>query len=74
MLKNLITAMKKEGISQVEIAGLLGVHTTTVANKLSGKCRLYFDEAVLIWKTYFKNYSSLVLFKSFDENKEGEKI
>lgn len=61
--------MAREGISMVDIANLLGVRYATVNDKVNGKYRFYYDEALKIKNTFFPDKSLEYLF----ENDEDEK-
>ncbi len=56
--------MVKKGLTNQDIANLLGVHSTTVGNKFHnrGNCDFSIGEAYLIRDTYFANQSLEALF------------
>ena len=66
MYKNLSNAMKSKGITQNQIAELLEVRVATVSDKMTGKSRYYFEEAIKIKKVFFPEYEIEYLF-DFDE-------
>lgn len=68
MYKNLMIVMKKEGVTQKQIAELLSVRTATVSEKINGKYSFYFDEAVKIKKVFFPYYEIEYLFHNKDND------
>lgn len=55
--------MARKEITIIEISKLLGVNRDTVSRKLSGKSKLYLNEAMLINKEFFPNKELQYLFK-----------
>lgn len=71
MYKNLEAEMARKGISKFAIAEKLDMRYPTVVDKINGKYRLYFDEAVRIQKKFFPEYRLEYLF-AIDERSEEE--
>lgn len=67
MYKNLFNSMKAKNITITQIAELLQVRIATVSDKVNGKSRFYFDEAVKIKKVFFPEYEIEYLFE-FEES------
>lgn len=67
MYKNLLNVMKQRNITATQIAELLEVRIATVSDKVNGKSRFYFDEAIKIKKVFFPEYEIEYLFE-FDGN------
>jgi predicted transcriptional regulator len=64
MYKNLEAEMVRKGITRKDIAHLLKVRYATVSWKLSGKSRLYYDEALKIKNTFFPEFTIEYLFET----------
>lgn len=62
MYKNLQGAMKQKGITSTQISELLEVRLATVSDKINGKSRFYFHEAIKIKKVFFPEYEIEFLF------------
>ncbi len=63
MYKNLLSAMKLKSITATQMAELLEVRIATVSDKINGKSRFYFDEAIKIKKVFFPEYEIEYLFE-----------
>lgn len=63
MFSNLRAEMARKEITIIEISKLLGVNRDTVSRKLSGKSKLYLNEAMLINKEFFPNKQLPYLFQ-----------
>jgi len=63
MYKNLSNAMKQKNITATQIAELLEVRLATVSDKINGKSRFYFDEAMKIKKIFFPEFEIEYLFE-----------
>ena len=61
-------AVKSAEITKKDIAKLLRVRYATVLDKMNGKYRFYYDEALTIKKAFFPNLDIEYLFDS-EENK-----
>ena len=59
---NLRAEMSRIGIKQGDIAKLLGVGEITVSKKMNGKSKFTIDEAFLIKKTFFPDFTIDYLF------------
>ena len=59
---NLRAEMSRTGIKQIDIAKVLGVSKIAVYQKMNGKSRFTIDEAFLIQKTFFPNFTVDYLF------------
>ncbi|MDQ0254892.1 plasmid maintenance system antidote protein VapI [Evansella vedderi] len=59
--------MAREGISMVDIAELLNVRYATVNDKVNGKYRFYYDEALKIKEAFFPNCTLEYLFENDNE-------
>ena len=56
--------MARHNISKADIKNLLEVRYATVLDKLNGKSRFFFDEALIIKKKFFPDISIEYLFES----------
>lgn len=63
MYKNLRAEMAREGITMVDISEFLGVRYATVNDKVNGKYRFYYDEALKIKRHFFPKCSLEYLFE-----------
>lgn len=63
MYKNLLKFMKQKNITATQIAELLEVRIATVSDKINGKSRFYFEEALKIKKVFFPEYEIEYLFE-----------
>ncbi|WP_440706227.1 XRE family transcriptional regulator [Heyndrickxia oleronia] len=73
--RNLRAEMAREGITMVDIANFLNVRYATVNEKVNGKYRFYYDEALKIKNRFFPNQSLEYLFANDDSQsnpKESE--
>ena len=61
--KTLIGELAKKKITKSILAKLLSIHVNSVTNKLNGNSSFTVEEAILIWKTYFPEWSIDDLFK-----------
>lgn len=68
MYRNLEAEMARNKVTKKDIAKLLGVRYATVLDKMNGKYRFYYDEALAIKKAFFPNLNIEYLFDS-EENK-----
>lgn len=66
MYRNLFNAMKQKNITATQIAELLGVRLATVSDKINGKSRFYFEEALKIKKIFFPEFEIEYLFELDD--------
>ncbi len=66
MYKNLLNSMKSKNITLTQLSELLNVRLATISDKVNGKSRFYFDEAIKIKKVFFPEYEVEFLFE-FDE-------
>lgn len=73
MYKNLRAEMAREGITMVDISEFLGVRYATVNDKVNGKYRFYYDEALKIKRQFFPKCSLEYLFEK-DEDVGEEAI
>jgi plasmid maintenance system antidote protein VapI len=64
MHRNLRAEMAREGITMVDIADYLNLRYATVNEKVNGKYRFYYDEALKIKKRFFPNQSLEYLFEN----------
>ena len=62
MYANLKMLMALKGITNEDLAQLLGVHRNTIANKLDGESEFSFDQAVRIHDRYFTEYRIKYVF------------
>jgi transcriptional regulator with XRE-family HTH domain len=71
MYFNLLDLMKRKGITQEQMANLLGCRIATVSDKLRGIVQVGFTvkEAMLIHDVFFPEYTMSHVFKF--EEKEG---
>lgn len=75
MYRNLEAEMARNGITKSELSNSLGVRYATVLEKMNGKSRFYYDEAIKIKMTFFPDLPLEYLFESFNGltlKKEGE--
>lgn len=63
MYRNLSNVMKQKNITATQIAELLGVRLATVSDKINGKSRFYFEEAVKIKRVFFPEFEIEYLFE-----------
>ena len=68
MYMNLRAEMARGNIDMFDIAKHLNVRYATVCDKMNGKYRFYYDEALDIKNKFFPKYSLEYLFES-EENK-----
>lgn len=71
MYRNLRAEMARESITMVDISEYLNVRYATVNDKVNGKYRFYYDEALMIKKHFFPNCSLEYLFEK-EEQVESE--
>lgn len=63
MLLNLKKALEGKGITHKQVASCLGyTRYATVSDKINGKTKFTFEEAVKIKKTFFPEYDTEYLF------------
>lgn len=62
MYKNLKAEMARLGITQQNIADCLQVRNATISDKINGKSRFYYDEALKIKTSFFPALSLEYLF------------
>ncbi|MGL4697087.1 XRE family transcriptional regulator [Enterococcus larvae] len=63
MLKNLETALSNKKITRSQVATVLGyAKYTTITEKLEGKTKFDFDEAVKLRQVFFPEYDLEFLF------------
>lgn len=67
MFRNLEAEMARKGINKLTLAKKLGMRYPTLVDKLNGKYRLYFDEAIRIRKEICPGMDLDYLFET-DEN------
>lgn len=70
MLKNLRAELARIDKDMTDIAQLLNVRYATVNDKVNGKFRFYYDEALKIKKTFFPDLSLEYLFDTESEQSE----
>lgn len=63
MYRNLKAEMAREGLTMVDLANYLQLRYATVNEKMNGKYRFYYDEALQIKKQFFPNLSLEYLFE-----------
>lgn len=66
MYKNLIRIISEKGVSNKQLAMVLGVSEKTLWNKLNGKTEFSLRDAKLISDTICPEYKMDYVFKSFD--------
>lgn len=71
MHRNLRAEMAREGITMVDIADYLNLRYATVNEKVNGKYRFYYDEALKIKQKFFPNQSLEYLFEN--DNQQSKK-
>jgi hypothetical protein len=62
--------MARKGITMVDIANFLNLRYATVNDKVNGKYRFYYDEALKIKQRFFPNQSLEYLFEKDNEQSE----
>lgn len=62
MLRNLRAEMARYGVTIGDIADFLGVRYATVSDKINGRYRFYYDEAVRIKNRFFPECDIEYLF------------
>jgi plasmid maintenance system antidote protein VapI len=70
MHRNLRAEMARKGITMVDIANFLNLRYATVNDKVNGKYRFYYDEALKIKQRFFPNQSLEYLFEKDNEQSE----
>ncbi|QBP06976.1 helix-turn-helix domain-containing protein [Virgibacillus phage Mimir87] len=71
MYKNLEGEMARKGITKAYMAKKFNMRYPTLVDKLNGKYRLYFDEAIQIKDEFFPEYNLDYLFAT--EKEEDKK-
>ncbi|WP_078410255.1 DNA-binding protein [Priestia abyssalis] len=76
MHRNLRAEMAREGITCVDIADFLNLRYATVNDKVNGKYRFYYDEALRIKDHFFPDRSLEYLFEEDNQQfkKKGSRI
>lgn len=69
---NLIRECKVKGIKRSQIAALWEVSYSTAGDKLSGRTKLYLEEALKLNHTFFPEFRLEYLFFSMNESDESE--
>jgi len=64
LYKNLKAEMARRGVMVKDIAELLNVRRSTASDKINGKFRFYYDEALKIKKEFFPDLDLEYLFAS----------
>jgi len=64
MHKNLRAEMDRKGITLIDISKLLGLRYGTVVDKVNGKYRFYYNEALEIKRHFFPDHDIEYLFES----------
>ena len=67
MHNNLRAEMARKGLTMSDLADLLGVRHATISDKINGKFRFYYDEAVKIKNAFFPDLSLEYLFENEDK-------
>lgn len=67
MFPNLRSEMARKNVTISDIATLLSVRYATAHDKMSGKSRFYYDEALKIKKEFFEEYEIEYLFWKEEE-------
>ena len=62
MYVNLKDECKRKGISRHQIANLWGVSYNTVCEKMNGRSRLYYEEALMLRNVFFPEFNMEYLF------------
>lgn len=62
MYANLKDECKRKGVTRGQIASLWGVTYNTVGEKMNGRSRLYWDEAVRLRNVFFPEFQMEYLF------------
>ncbi|MED1267407.1 hypothetical protein P4U03_12370 [Bacillus mycoides] len=70
MYPNLRAEMARKGIVITQISSHLNLRYATVSDKINGKFRFYYDEALEIKETFFPDHNLEYLFE-FEENKSN---
>lgn len=68
MYKNLEAEMVRKNVTKALIAKHLGIRYATVLDKMNGKSRFYYDEALNIKNEYFKKLDLEYLFQIIGVN------
>lgn len=64
MYRNLRAEMARQGLTMFDLAKLLEVRYATVCDKMNGKSRFYYDEALKIKKHFFNQLNIEYLFEA----------
>lgn len=72
MFNNLISLMKRKGITQDQLASLLNCRRATVGDKINGNVKVGFTitEAILVHDVFFPEYTLNYVFK-FEEKEDA---
>jgi hypothetical protein len=70
MNKNLRAEMTRKGITAVDISNYLGLRYGTVLDKLNGKYRFYYSEAIAIKREFFPELNIEYLFECDGNHQE----
>lgn len=71
MHKNLRAEMARKGITMVDISNFLNVRYATVNDKVNGKYRFYYDEALKIKRHFFPECNIEYLFECTDSENQS---
>lgn len=69
LYKNLRAEMARNGVTIKQIAEFLDVRFATVSDKLNGRSRFFYDEAIRIKRHFFPSHSVEYLFDDGDQNR-----
>lgn len=64
MYRNLRAEMARSGLKQEDLAKSIGVRVATISDKMNGKNRFYYDEALTIKKSFFPDLEIEYLFEN----------
>lgn len=71
MYRNLRAEMARSSITIGDLAQKLGVRYATVSDKINGRFRFYYDEALQIKKEFFPGCELEYLFESQERRGRG---
>ncbi|MGG3737573.1 helix-turn-helix transcriptional regulator [Aeribacillus pallidus] len=73
MYRNLKAEMARNDLTMGDIAKALNVRRATISDKMNGKYRFYYDECLIIKKTFFPDLPIEYLFEK-DDPENNKKI
>lgn len=66
MLKNLRDALDMKHVTNLQVAKILNCRPATVSDKINGKTKFSFDEALKVQEVFLPEYDIKFLFTNFE--------